>query len=85
MDWQKIETAPKDGTRVLISTPWGVCVGEYHDEMPQSDCGRAICYAGWFSHDGETHPGHNMGDKSDAEQQCPPTHWMPLPPPPQEK
>lgn len=80
-EWQPIETAPKDETRVLLSTPWGVVIGYWHEGGPQSDCGRAIQYPGWESEGGETQPGHNMGGDLCKDQQCPPTHWMPLPEP----
>lgn len=72
--WQPMETAPKDGTRVLLWIEWSdvPVVGEFsHDrwwadtEHYEVSCG-AYCYGGSVSSD------KNMK----------PTHWHPLPPPP---
>lgn len=60
MDWQPIETAPRDGSDVLI--------GGYYPN------GVWFVSMGWFSED----RGYWSGHKID-----PPTHWMPLPQPPQ--
>ena len=76
---QPIETAPKDETRILLYTPAGIYIGHWCDEMSLSDHWDAFAYAGWWAEGGETRAGTNMGDEEDAEQQCPPTHWMPLP------
>jgi hypothetical protein len=56
-DWQPIETAPKDGTAVLVGR-----AGRYPRVTP-SIWSEEMCK--WL----------NMGDQ--------PTHWLPLPPPPQ--
>jgi hypothetical protein len=64
--WRPIETAPRDGTRVLLLSAdrrvWPVKIGEYVDDPPR--------FTGWVSDNGEeelwTHPWQ-------------PTHWMPLP------
>lgn len=63
MRWQPIETAPKDGTRVLLVNPlcW-VGAGSFRDGYQ----GPA------FYFEGSTLKSH-------------PTHWMPLPPPPEAK
>lgn len=66
--WQPIETAPKDGTELLLCSihlysPRTGCWATYHPN--------AMGKAGW-----RTAP--ICGDKLN------PTHWMPLPPPPQE-
>lgn len=56
MTWQPIETAPKDGKRILLSSASGcMSVGEW--SMDGWACGFHLL---WFG----------------------PTHWMPLPPPP---
>ena len=67
-DWQPIETAPKDGERILLA--WGIDAIEI----------------GWWKHNGRTQRSyfaidHEMDDYELADDQ--PTHWMPLPLPPQ--
>lgn len=91
MSWQPIETAPKDGTEILLFraagiyegrpadarvtsgawVEWTETAGEYHGTTGEY-LGQSIQDAGasWCSWDG--------GFTEDA----PPTHWMPLPPPP---
>lgn len=70
MDWQPIETAPKDGPGILAyipSAPW-------HDEPH-------ICEAFWsLWREGG---GWRISDHDNG---CwvEPTHWMPLPTPPKE-
>ena len=70
MNWQPIETAPTDGSAIILGSPHGAWIGEwmpvyvsgYRPENP------------WFSlmlnHD-------HMAKKNYT-----PTHWMPLPEPP---
>lgn len=70
-EWQPIETAPKDGRSVLLWMPGG----DGTDDERRCDIG---CwgvpdwshYEMWLM---------NMGDGWFA-----PTHWMPLPPPPEQ-
>ena len=74
-EWQPIETAPKDGTRVLLYRPGGwpsarVTVGNYSDERYHT---RPRPY--W------THDLERMEGKV-ATRHRQPTHWMPLPAPP---
>jgi hypothetical protein len=64
--WRPIETAPKDGTHILLSAPGRVTCGEWivpngpdWDDEPL-----------WGSWDG------NFSEEN------PPTHWQPLPAPP---
>jgi hypothetical protein len=66
MQWQPISTAPKDGTRLLVSEGGEVQVvawraTPYGRQNWGADDGESVFVAGWFS----------------------PTHWMPLPPPPE--
>jgi hypothetical protein len=73
MEWMPIETAPKDGTAILLATDsGGVWIGKY---MPVYQSGFAPRNP-WFSlmlnHD---YHGGLRGAFL-------PTHWMPLPPPP---
>jgi hypothetical protein len=68
MEWQPIETAPKDGTTVLGYFGGRSGYVSRQDIVP-------ICWSGWGGGvwDNAT-SGHHMGDD--------PSHWMPLPPPP---
>ena len=59
--WQPIETAPKDGTVVLLGRA---------DYYPKSGY--------WVEHEFQDWWGW------DRDRACPPTHWMPLPEPPQD-
>lgn len=68
-EWQPIETAPKDGSSVLLwseawDMSWGVVIGSY-------DAGA------WVTSEGQT-----ADDDEDEFGSIAPTHWMPLPPPP---
>ena len=80
-DWQPIETAPRDGTPVLCylhypdGTPWGHLVMTYdpHVRVGNSPPGS------WS--DGASTL-YNLDDRDNLEI---PTHWMPLPAPPEQK
>lgn len=86
MTWQPIETAPKD-VLVMVYTP--PQEGDYPEsvriEFDHIDSGIAEDY--WFAH-GEHYehfccvakPEGSIGPKEKA----PYTHWMPLPPPPEQ-
>jgi hypothetical protein len=67
-DWQPIETAPKDGTRILGYFPRNAGYASRLDVQP-------IAWVGWGGGVWETLGG---GKPLDSEI----THWMPLPPPP---
>ena len=72
-DWQPIETAPLDGTFVLIASSFRVGESSYGICLPQHDGYRANkgrpC---WRSAGGEKiFPGASV------------THWMPMPQPPE--
>lgn len=66
--WQPIETAPKDGTRVLISCDHGEFIAYWSDNASLERCHRGPawqifdCEDCWYSWAVEE-----------------PTHWMPLP------
>lgn len=66
MEWQPIETAPKDGTEVILYVPDfdKVTTGWYSQKT------RLWPHCEEFTEDGEP---CNVGL---------PSHWMPLPPPP---
>lgn len=69
--WQPIETAPKDGTRILlVDERGGVFIGHWSDEAT----------FGRF----ETKPGWQIFDCEDDfySWRRVPTHWRPLPAPP---
>ena len=75
MEWQPIETAPTDGTCVLVYPPlWNnrVCSIARYDA--DSYCKKPKPF--WRRDD-------DMGQKTRS-QAVPPTHWMPLPDPPSE-
>lgn len=75
MEWLPIESAPKDGARVLLSNGHGAWMAEY----------RPIYGSGyrpanpWFS------VMLNHDHLPEAGRYGQPTHWMPLPEPPKEK
>ena len=66
--WQPMATAPKDGTDVLV----------------YSDC---VTIANWIAKDGFWSDFTISDGYTADDQHCPcepaPTHWMPLPPPPE--
>lgn len=72
MNWQPIETAPRDGTEILLfqAIQYGVMmrVGNWDERGEHIDTGKRV--AGWTEAD-------------DGYIGCiEPTHWMPLPEPP---
>jgi hypothetical protein len=73
-DWQPIDTAPKDGTRVLICTARGFVTDARWSE---SACfgGQERDRPGWQMHYCDDDPWY-----SEATENA--THWMPLPEPP---
>lgn len=68
-EWLPIETAPKDGTRVLLRSKWGVEIAHYDNECV------------WLGPGGHWVTFYNRSDTEEAEH---PTHWQPLPSPPKE-
>lgn len=66
-DWQPIETAPKDGTEVLL---WGRC--ERDGQFFAYDCN-----VGWYDDGSIGDKGWTARDLP-----IEPSHWMPLPKPP---
>lgn len=65
-EWQPIETAPKDGTNILVFTPKG-----------KARAG-VVCgiHCGWWT------TLFDEWTTSDGDCEMDPTHWMPLPEPP---
>ena len=66
MEWQPIETAPKDGTWILV-----IIAGEHPDGYPYIPACAQWRDGGWFETN-DTEPAEDW----------PLTHWMPLPAPP---
>lgn len=73
--WRPIETAPKDGTRIIVGKAvdgdmwWASSAYWFHEPCP---------------HQPRCKPGTHQGWTNGADTLAPPTHWMPLPPPPKE-
>lgn len=61
--WQSINTAPKDGTNILLFIEDSVIEGSYDTDMEEWDCVRL--------------PDHGCGCCSSANDE--PIFWMPLP------
>lgn len=73
-DWQPIETAPRDRTRVLL-------YGPYQWEDYQSDQ-RVGVVVGYFDAEDEVYGGSDrwvLESTNPYTDYCQPTHWMPLP------
>ncbi len=93
MDWQPIESAPKDGTAILIFQPGGNAMGrrsQIHmpvdalglDEISySSDDPRLQHYDDNRFAIGYWRPWGGWGNRNSST--VTPTHWMPLPHPPQ--
>ena len=83
-EWQSIETAPKDGTRVLVShNAYGkkhvttACLSHDATIWDDDDVLTRDAVPHWvvFECDDYYYSQHLIGDEA-------PTHWMPLPEPP---
>lgn len=94
-EWQPIETAPKDGTQVILAhirngAVYWVALAEWGSALP----GTVQCasFSGWFAElPMMTDPARNpLRETRPAEpiighRNFPPTHWMPLPPAPAQR
>ena len=76
MKWQPIETAPKDGTEILLLIPLDWQSSTIIE--PRIGKGRYVA-TGWFTCEGWL---NRLGQWVNEET---PTHWMPLPEPPKGK
>lgn len=65
--WQPIDTAPRDGTELLL---WGPC-----RRFPDEGCYRADANVGWWS--------AGSWITRTPREVCLATHWQPLPAPPE--
>jgi hypothetical protein len=76
--WQDISAAPKDGTEILLSTPLFWDMDRKYTHQQDARIGNG-CYlmAGWYIEG-------RWQSRADQYVACP-THWMPLPKPPQER
>lgn len=72
-EWQDISTAPKDGTYVLLSNKFGTWVGKHQEVFTSGYRPPNPWKSMMLNHD------HIPYVRSII-----PSHWMPLPPPPQE-
>jgi len=77
MNWQPIETAPKDGTRILVCGGTYYCTDDYDDKGYPLNHVRIANWdkhdARWFSGDASAH---------DVFYIARPTYWQHLPEPP---
>lgn len=81
MEWQPIETAPKDGTRILLLEAGNVYLGLWDSnfgisEIYDPEADQYVNRPAWT--DG-TVKSWGYEEQNEIEQ---PTHWMPLPDPP---
>jgi len=79
-EWQDINTAPKDGTAVLVMrNDWPGTASGFAEECN----GHNTYVAAWWADDEVGGAWICYMDRM-SEPRCPiePTHWMPLPPPP---
>lgn len=73
MTWQSIETAPKDGTEILLH-----CINE-------DGANEGCVVSKFFQGEWVTFAALRLNcDDSDPGDSLYPTHWMPLPPPPED-
>ena len=73
-EWQPIETAPKDGTRVILGNKYGVWMGEFCDTYQAGHEPQSPWQSVLLNH-----------DRISKQRSYFPTHWMPLPAAPEVK
>lgn len=81
-EWRDISTAPKDGTRVMlwmVPTYDGGTISLIDDD-PHPVFGSWVKWA-----DNDKESGFREGWTWYGSARCKPTHWMPLPPPPEKE
>ena len=82
-DWKPINTAPRDGTEILLFGRRGVVSGWWADgESYQTDSGMEYDGPVWVCLD-DTYEAE-IEDFGDGDISCEFTHWMPVPDPPKE-
>jgi hypothetical protein len=95
--WRPIETAPRDGTPLLLYCPgvtsWNrkigmpdIVVGLWEDKLGSIsfDGGKTWHSGGWFSDIGDVDQGYESTGAYFEHEWLRPTHWMPLPAGPEE-
>jgi hypothetical protein len=93
-DWQPIETAPRDGTALLLFCPgvssWNrksgmpdIVTGLWENHCPVSTDGGPYEMGSWFSDIGDVDQGYESTGAYFEHERLRPTHWMPLPEPPE--
>lgn len=70
--WRPIESAPKDGTPILVENDRGVHCVRWEAEEAHGDAS----FDGWYVDDGKSNLRVLRGTE--------PTHWTPIPAPPKE-
>jgi len=73
MTWQPIETAPKDGSKIMISGDSYVTIGWWEEDKGKTLISADKPY--WEPYD------FSYWDRYDIGDWFTPTHWMPLPTP----
>lgn len=71
MEWQPIETAPKDGTEILVFRPLAHLTNDPQISILKGVKSNKGCWD-------ETIP-DGMSNDNFTSGYCKPTHWMPLP------
>lgn len=82
-DWLPIETAPKDGRQIVTGYrnergKWHVCLARYHAAdtlLAGEDDDELSNEEGWYAASAE--------EWEETTYLLSPTHWLPLPPPPE--
>ena len=75
-EWQPIETAPKDGTPILVFD-----VSEHYGDAPRGQTVMVVRYRAYSPNDYRA-PGGTWEAPYGPCSADNPTHWMPLPEPP---
>ena len=83
MEWQPIETAPKDGAEIILCRGKRVTCGAWveEDEETMSEYHSNGTYLGEYP-TGKIYPAYWMSQDGGFTDEEPPTHWMALPEPP---
>lgn len=83
MEWQPIETAPRDGSQLLLMTTRGHSIGAWNSRPRGPGISGGIQSPGWVAYtDGYEIDDAGWDTGTDYVKSIDPTHWMPLPPPP---